>query len=47
MCLRLINVSQVDENEVEVLHIVSSPDGFGLNAVDSYRYPKAGRLAVN
>ena len=35
---------QVDESVVEVLHIVSSPDGFGLNAVDSYRYPRAGRI---
>ena len=37
---------QVDESAVEVLHIVSGPDGIARNShVDSYRYPKAGIIS--
>ncbi|XP_029199625.1 dipeptidyl peptidase 9-like [Acropora muricata] len=36
---------EVDESAVEVLHIVSGPDGIARNShVDSYRYPKAGSV---
>ena len=32
---------EVDESDVEILHIVSST--YGVNGVDDYRYPRSGK----